>query len=578
MPFTASVRFKAVNAGFKQSIVQMQTSVSKFSGQMTADMARAGNQLGKVKGMIGSYLPLLGAAGAISLGSKSIELWGVQEAAISNVNAGLEATNNLLGISSENLQKMASTWQGKSIFGDEAILQNVTAQLLTFSGIGAKNFDSVQKAALDIASKLKGVNATGEDLRGTSIMLGKALNDPARGMAALRRIGISFSETTTKRVKQLVEQGKLEKGQALMLKEIEKQYGGTAQALLKTSKGMEIFKKNAIGDQMEEIGKPLVSIKEALLNLSSVAIKFVNFVINNPIGNVILTAVAAWKAYELVMIAVVGIKKIYLAVQSSTMSRMQLMFTIIAMLVVGIIWLINNWKGLSNTTKIVIGVVGGVIGIIGAVIGIMKVWTSITKIAGITQLIFNAILTANPIGIIVVAIGLLIAGIALLIIYWDKVKVAVDNFSNTTIGALLGIIFPFTRILELISFVQDRWQGLKKAFEGGFGNGLMAVGKMLLNFVLKPIETILAVIAKATGADWAKDALGTISEFRKGLDNGLIDESKVVNKDATLTEKQYSEKKTTQNVQIEIKDPLGRTNVTGGLEPIPIMVNSTRQF
>lgn len=208
----------------------------------------------------------------------------------------------------------------------------------------------------------------------------------------------------------------------------------------------------------------------------------------------------------------------------------------------------------------------------------MKMVAFWEKAVTAAQWLFNTSLLGCPIIWIIVGIMALVAGIVLLVKHWDAVKKSVDDFSNTAVGAILGIIFPFTRILELISFVQDRWQGLKKAFEGGFGNGLMAVGKMLLNFVLKPIETILAVIAKATGADWAKDALGTISEFRKGLDNGLIDESKVVNKDATLTEKQYSEKKTTQNVQIEIKDPLGRTNVTGGLEPIPIMVNSTRQF
>ncbi len=83
---------------------------------------------------------------------------------------------------------MASDIQGIGIFGDEAILQNVTAQLLTFGNITKANFNRAQKAVADVTAKLKGVKATSEDLRSTSVMLGKALDDPVRGLGALRRL------------------------------------------------------------------------------------------------------------------------------------------------------------------------------------------------------------------------------------------------------------------------------------------------------------------------------------------------------------------------------------------------------
>jgi hypothetical protein len=204
-----------------------------------------------------------------------------------------------------------------------------------------------------------------------------------------------------------------------------------------------------------------------------------------------------------------------------------------------------------------------------------KGWTVITKIASIATRGFAASMAAlnavNPVFWIILAI----AAIVLLIIHWDKVKKA---FNENPFVRMLVFVSPLAMIIDLIGFIQDRWGGLKKAFSGGFGEGLMAVGRMLLSFVLKPLETILMVIAKITGSDMAKDALNSITEFRKGLDVGLIDQSKVVNKDATLTEKQISEKKTTQNVQIDINDKGGNTKVWGGLQPIPINVNSTRQF
>jgi len=48
-----------------------------------------------------------------------------------------------------------------------------------------------------------------------------------------------------------------------MLKEIETQYGGAAKALAETAKGMELVKKNAIGDQMEKLGATLEPIKRS---------------------------------------------------------------------------------------------------------------------------------------------------------------------------------------------------------------------------------------------------------------------------------------------------------------------------
>ena len=71
--------------------------------------------------------------------------------------------------------------QQVSLFGDEQILNDVSAQLLTFGNITGDVFDRTQRAVIDLAATLGG------DLQGVSIQLGKALNDPVEGLSALRR-------------------------------------------------------------------------------------------------------------------------------------------------------------------------------------------------------------------------------------------------------------------------------------------------------------------------------------------------------------------------------------------------------
>jgi len=199
----------------------------------------------------------------------AIDSWHEQEVAIANVQAGLDSTNNAIGVTSMQFQKMAAESQKVGIFGDEKILQNLTAQFLTFGNIGASNFDRIQKSAMDVTAKLKGVNATGEDLKATAIMMGKAMDDPIRGMSAMRRVGISFSDSEVESVKIMMKHNDVIGAQNLMLQAIERQYGGTNAALAKTDAGMEKAAKNKFGDAMELLGKRLIPVKVGLLEAGS---------------------------------------------------------------------------------------------------------------------------------------------------------------------------------------------------------------------------------------------------------------------------------------------------------------------
>jgi hypothetical protein len=182
------------------------------------------------------------------MGVASVKAFDMQAKAIAQVEAGLKSTGAAVGYTSEQLQKMASDLQNKTIFGDEEILKDATAQLLTFTNIAGTNFARTQKIALDLATRLDG------DLKSASIQLGKALNDPVANLTALSRAGIQFSKDQKSVIKSLTETGNLAEAQTIILNELEKQYGGSAEAA--AAAGMGPFKQlaNAVMDLSEDFG------------------------------------------------------------------------------------------------------------------------------------------------------------------------------------------------------------------------------------------------------------------------------------------------------------------------------------
>ena len=248
--------FGANMAGFNRAMKKAQIRIRKFGKQMIA----AGRGL-----TLGLTLPI------VALGVASVRAFDAQQKAIAQVEAGLKSTGNQVGITSEKLQEMAADLQTKTLFGDEEILKDATAQLLTFTNIAGEQFERTQLAALDLASRLDG------DLKSSSIMLGKALNDPVANLSALSRAGIQFSKDQKKTVKTLVQTNRLADAQTLILNELEKQYGGSAAAAAAAGSGPITQLKNQLSDMSEEIGKRIVpKLIEFVKWITSLATKFDN--------------------------------------------------------------------------------------------------------------------------------------------------------------------------------------------------------------------------------------------------------------------------------------------------------------
>ena len=251
-----NIVFGADLRGFDRAMKKAQKNIKRF-----------GNNLKKTGKTLTTTLTLPLAA----LGVQGVKAFDKQQKAIAQVEAGLKSTGNQVGITSEELQNMASDLQKTTLFGDEEILQGATAQLLTFTNIAGEQFIRTQQAALDLATRLDG------DLKSASIMLGKALNDPVANLSALSRAGIQFSKEQKETVKALVETNRLADAQTIILNELEQQYGGSAEAAAAAGLGPIQQLGNVLSDISESIGEILLPLLQDLATfITDIAIKFDN--------------------------------------------------------------------------------------------------------------------------------------------------------------------------------------------------------------------------------------------------------------------------------------------------------------
>ena len=203
---------------------------------------------------VGKEMSLKVTAPLIALGAVSLSLADTQAKAEAKVQQAIKSTGGAAKLNFDQLKRFASELQGKTIFGDEKILNDSTAQLLTFTNIAGENFKRTQAVALDLATVLDG------DLKSASIQLGKALNYPVKNLTALSRAGIQFSKEQTATIKHLAETNRLAEAQGLILEELERQYGGQAEAAAKVGLGALQQLKNSWGDFMEQIGATLMPV------------------------------------------------------------------------------------------------------------------------------------------------------------------------------------------------------------------------------------------------------------------------------------------------------------------------------
>ena len=180
--------------------------------------------------------------------------------ALAKVKAVLKATGNAAGFTAQQLLKTANALEGMTGIGADVIM-SAQGILASFKEVKGDEFKRATVAILDMSTVLKKAGQDGNTVETAVVQVGKALNDPIRGMAALRRVGVTFTDTQMELVKYFQETNQLAKAQRLVLAELEAEFGGAAAGGDKAVISFNLL-KHAIGGFLARIGEVVAQTGE----------------------------------------------------------------------------------------------------------------------------------------------------------------------------------------------------------------------------------------------------------------------------------------------------------------------------
>lgn len=247
--------------------VDMFTNVGEFNRGVKKQEAALKRFQARAKAVAATLAGAFSGAGFLSGLSGAAAAFAKQREAMDLVTASVEHTGTAAGRTAKQLFEAASAMQDVTKFGDEDILQKVTNNLLTFGNISGTVFDRAQEAALDLSAVLR------QDLQSSAIQLGKALNDPVRGVTALSRVGITFTDSQRNLIKELVNTNRTLDAQKLILTEIEKLYGTAAETAGQSLSGVMTRAANDMGDAWEAVGEVIAPAVRSAAELTSTLAK-----------------------------------------------------------------------------------------------------------------------------------------------------------------------------------------------------------------------------------------------------------------------------------------------------------------
>lgn len=195
---------------------------------------------------------------ATGLGLALKEAMEAQEG-LAQLDAVLKSTGGAAGVTRDMALELADGLSQVTRFSDDAILAGENL-LLTFTNIGADVFPRATETMLDMATAL------GTDASGGAIQLGKALNDPIAGITALTRVGVTFTEEQKDAIAAMVEMGDIAGAQTIILDELAKEFGGSAEAAGETFAGQLDILKNSLLNVAEGVGTALLPVLQTFLN------------------------------------------------------------------------------------------------------------------------------------------------------------------------------------------------------------------------------------------------------------------------------------------------------------------------
>lgn len=495
-----------------------------------------------LKDSVKGLLELTGAFAAFEFLKDGTKDAAAANAALRVTNALIKSSGERAGISGEEIKGFAEKLSAK-IAIDPTDIITASNKLIAFKNIGHDVFFRTQTDAADLATVLK------TSLSSATGTLGKTLNDPVKGLTKLTKAGVVFTAQQQAQVKAMVAAGDTAGAQNLILNKLEKSVGGAAAAAAtnggKLKVGLEEVAKNAGEGVLKIVNKASPAILEFLKAIEErgpeiravIAETFtkISDVVSKAIDKLHPTFVALETQVEHLAPKIEELAKVVgplvaglVAVAAVVLAKVLPPFIDFAGPVLGgiidaitatIKALESFFKSASSPELIALGVLVGAIAIglggaaaatafwtaaIAANIAVSEAWTAV-------QTALNVVLDANPIGLVVIAIAALVAGI---IIAYERSSTFRDIVNEVGDALKVGLLAALHAVSDAFDFVKDHISLIIDIFLVFLG----PIGLVLI--ALHHFDDIRAIFSKVYGA--VKNFFSAIPGVVKaGLDAAL---------------------------------------------------------
>lgn len=506
----AFVRIRPATQGFE---AEARRDVGKAGAGIAREGAKHGKAFGStfVKSSVGPFRSLVGVVGGPLVGAFAAvagvkAFAGFVGDARESIKVGkltaqvIKTTGGAAKISADQVGALATAISNKTGVDDEAV-QTGANLILTFKSIKREGsglndvFGRATAAAVDLSKAGFG------DINGASKMLGKALNDPIRGITALGRAGVTFTDQQKKQIAAFVKSGDVLSAQKVILKEVESQVGGAAAATGTSMDKLKVIVGNvgeriggffvpAIDKAAEWLGKRLPGAMEVAagflekgrLGVSALVAAFQDGDVTSDgfVGVMERIGVAARDAFTFFKAEVLPRLKEFGAFLVGT-----------AIPAVGefVGWIVRN-------RNVLIPLAAG----IGAIVAAVKVWIAVSKAFAAAQVIVNVVLAANPIGIVIVAL----------------------------IGVAAALVVAYKRSETFRQVVSAAWEGVKKVALSAWNDFLKPIFSRLVT-VYRDNAKAFSDLRVTLGRVWAaikettRKAVAAVVDFFLGMFGSILD-------------------------------------------------------
>lgn len=338
----------------------------------------------------------------LQAGMKNLaDAYAVQEMAETKLATVMSQRMGATDAEIQSIKELASAQQELGVIGDEVQLSGAQ-QMATFLNEKA-SIETLLPAMNNLLAQQKGLNATTQDAATVGNLMGKVMQGQ---VSALTRVGITFDEAEEKVLKYGTEQERA----AMLAQVITNNVGEMNAQLAQTDSGKQQQLANKLGDVKEQLGA-----------MVSGALPFVT--------------IAAQSATALTSITtlVAGIKTLSTTLYASV-------------------------KAFATSTAALVKNKGAMLATAAA----QKIVSAATIAWTAVQKVLNLVLTMNPIGLIITAIGALVAAIIAAYNNCESFRAIVDKVWDAIKPLANAIMNGLAKAFEwLVEKCKEAWEWLK---------------------------------------------------------------------------------------------------------------------